>query len=218
MTGLEAGFETDLEFWCPLRIEASAARRGVRSTAVVRTGAGARRARAFAERAPAACERAPGVAVVLGLAGAVDDTLAPNDVVVADVVRGPGDDRPLSGPATDEIVSRLRAAGIGAVRGAVRSVARPVHGARRRGFAAGGTVAVDMESWWLLGAQRPPPAVVRVVCDAPGAELVSLSLPLRVRRSLAVLSRIAATLEAGGPLPGPHSRRGLERAAAGGTR
>ena len=208
-----------LDFWCPLRLEASAARRAVRSAGVARTGAGPRRAQAFAQRwPPAATAPAHDGAVVLGLAGALTDALAPCDVVVADTVRGPGDDRPVTGPVPEAILALLRDAGIGAVRGPVRSVARPVRGARRAGLAADGTLAVDMESWWLLAAEPPPLAVVRVVCDAPGAELVSPSLPWRVRRSLAVLSRIAAALDAGDAIAGRYSRRGLQEAASGGTR
>ncbi len=206
-----------LEFWCPLRLEASAARRAVRSAAVARTGAGPRRAEAFADRRTAADQPHAG-AVVLGLGGGVSDALAPGDVIVAEVVRGPGGDRPVRGPAPEAIVSCLRTAGIETVRGPVRSVARPVRGARRRSLAADGTLAADMESWWLLAAEPGPLAVVRVICDTSEAELVSLSLPWRVRRSLAVLSRIAATLEAWEALPGQDSRRGLENAASGGTR
>ena len=206
-----------LEFWCPLRLEASAARRAARSAVVARTGAGPRRARTFAGgRSAAGAPARPG-AVVLGLAGAVGDALTPGDVIVADIVRGPGPDRPIWGPASEAIVARLQTAGIGAVRGPVRSVARPVRGAGRHSLATGGTLAVDMESWWLLAAEPRPLAVVRVICDTPRAELVSLSLPWRVRRSLAVLSRIAATLEAREAFPGQDSHRGLQEAASGGT-
>ncbi|MCY3785508.1 MAG: hypothetical protein OXG47_02115 [bacterium] len=205
-----------LEFWCPLRLEASAARRAVRAAGVARTGGGPRRAAAFSGRR-AAADQAHTCAVVLGLGGAVSDALAPGDAVVADVVRGPVDDRPVGGPAAEAILSWLRAAGVEAVRGPVRSVARPVYGSRRHSLAAEGTLAVDMESWWLLAAEPRPLAVVRVVCDAPGAELVSLSLPWRVRRSLAVLSRIAATLEDREALLGQYSHIGPEYAAFGGT-
>ena len=206
-----------LEFWCPLRLEASAARRAVRVARVARTGAGPRRAQAFADRR-AAADQAHAGAVVLGLGGAVTGALAPGDVITAEVVRGPGEDRPIRGAAPEEIASCLQAAGIETVRGPVRSVARPVRGARRHSLAADGTLAVDMESWWLLAAEPRPLAVVRVICDTPGSELVSLSLPWRVRRSLAVLSRIAATLEAREALLGQDSRRGLQHAASGGTR
>ena len=211
-----------LEFWCPLRLEAAAARRGLRSGEVVHTGMGPRRAAAFASR-PAAGRttgdgRTTGGAIVLGLAGGLSDALRSGDVVVADVVRGPEEDRPTAPAATEAVVSRLQEAGIGVVRGPVRSVERPVRGPERRRLAADGTVATDMESWWLLGAEPPPQAVVRVICDTPDAELVSFSLPWRVRRGLAVLSRITATLDSRGAPPGPDSRRGLETTASGGTR
>lgn len=205
-----------LEFWCPLRLEAAAARRGLRSGAVVRTGMGPQRATAFASRPPAG--HLTGGAVVLGLAGGLSDALRPGDVVVADIVRGPGEDRSTAPVATEAVVARLQEAGIGVVRGPVRSVERPVRGPERRRLATDGTVATDMESWWLLGAEPPPQAVVRVICDTPAAELVSLSLPWRVRRCLAVLPRIAATLDSRGAPPGPDSHRGLETTAPGGTR
>ena len=205
-----------LEIWCPLRLEAAAARRGASSAGVARTGMGPRRAASFAAGRSAMADR-PG-AIVLGLAGSVSDSLEPGEVIVADTVRGPGPDRSTWGAESERIRVGLREAGIAAVRGPVRSVSRPVRGARRSRLAADGTLAVDMESWWLLAADPAPLAVVRVVCDTPAAELVSFSLPWRARRALAVLSRIAATLDAREALPGQDSHRGLERAAPGGTR
>ena len=203
-----------LEFWCPLRLEAAAARRGAAGAGVVRTGMGPRRAAAFAARRQVPGGR-PG-AIVLGLAGAVTDSLEPGDVIIAEVVRGPGPDRFARGQAAETIRVALREAGVPAVRGAVRSVARPVRGAERRRLAADGTLAADMESWWLLAADPAPLAVVRVVCDTPAAELVSLSLPWRARRALAVISRIAATLDSRETQIAPDRWRGLERAAPGG--
>ncbi len=206
-----------LELWCPLRLEAAAARRGVAGGVVVRTGMGPRRAAAFASRRTAAAHPAAG-AVVLGLAGALNDDLAPGDVLVADAVRGPGADRSAGGPAAEAAVAGLQAAGIDVVRGPVRSVAHAVRGAERARLAADGTLAADMESWWLLAAEPPPGAVIRVICDTPSAELVSPWLPLRLRRGLAVLSRIAAALDSPGRRPGPDRRRTLETTASGGNR
>ena len=203
-----------LELWCPLRLEAAAARRGARGAAVVRTGMGPRRAAAFAAGRQVPGDR-PG-AIVLGLAGAVTDSLEPGDVIVAEVVRGPGPDRPAWGQAAETIRVELREAGVPAVRGPVRSVARPVRGEERRRLAGDGTLAADMESWWLLAADPAPLAVVRVVCDTPAAELVSLTLPWRARRALAVISRIAATLNSRETPIAPDRWRGLERAAPGG--
>lgn len=208
-----------LEFWCPLRLEAAAARRGATGAGVVRTGMGPRRAESFA-----AGRRPPGPrtgAIVLGLAGAVTDSLEPGDVIVADLVHGPGPDRSAWGPQSESVRLGLREAGIAAVRGPVRSVSRPVRGAERRRLAGDGSLVADMESWWLLAADPVPLAVVRVVCDTPAAELVSLSLPWRARRALAVISRIALTLESR-EIPSepdtsePDRREGLASAALGG--
>jgi len=203
-----------LEFWCPLHLEAAAARRGARSAGVVRTGMGPRRAAAFTARREVPGDL-PG-AIVLGLAGAVTDSLEPGDVIVAEVVRGPGPDRPAWGRVAETIRVELREAGVPAVRGPVRSVTRPVRGTERRRLAGDGTLAADMESWWLLAADPAPLAVVRVVCDTPAAELVSLTLPWRARRALAVISRIAATLNSRETPIAPERWRGLERAAPGG--
>ena len=202
-----------LEFWCPLRLEARAARRGAGTTGVVRTGMGPRRSAAFAGRRAGADRR--GV-IVLGLAGALTDSLEPGDVIVADTVHGPGPDRSAWGPESEIVRIGLREAGIDAVRGPIRSVLRPVSGARRRRLARDGSLAVDMESWWLLAADPPPLAVVRVVSDTPSAELASLWLPWRVRRALAVISRIAATLDSRETPIGSDTGRRLETAASGG--
>lgn len=202
-----------LEFWCPLRLEAWAARRGAGTAGVVRTGMGPRRSEAFAGRRAG---RDLGAAVVLGLAGAVTDSLEPGDVIVADVVGGPGPDRPIRGPASEIVRAGLREAGIDAVRGPVRSVAGPVHGARRHRLAREGALAADMESWWLLAADPPPVAVIRVVSDTPSMELASLWLPLRVRRALAMISRIAATLDSRETPIGSDTGRRPATAASGG--
>ncbi len=182
-----------LEFWCPLRLEAAAARRGASGATVLRTGCGPRRAAAFADRQLSEGDR-PG-AVVLGLAGAVESSLVPGDVIVADTVRGPGSDRSAWGPEAETIRVALGQAGIGARRGGVTSVARAVRGPGRSRLAADGSLIADMESWWLLAADPPPLAVVRVVCDTPTAELVSFSLPRRACRAITIISQIAATLQ-----------------------
>ena len=198
-----------LQLWCPLGIEARAARRSAGSAAVLRTGMGPGRAAAFARRRSAAGGDADTCAVVLGLGGATDDALAPGDVIVADVVRGPGPERSAGGSAAaDAILAELCGAGIAAVRGPVRSTTWPATGAQRRRIAADGSRAADMESWWLLAAEPRPLAVVRVVCDTPAAELLSLSLPWRVRRALAVLARTVEPLEVWASRLGPYSDQG----------
>ena len=203
-----------IEFWCPLRLESAAARRGARTAGVARTGMGPRRSAAFAAGARSGGARTG--AVVLGLAGALGGGPMPGDVVVADEVRGPGGPRPVRGPEAAAVESLLREAGLEVMRGPVVSVARPVRGETRRTLPSGGALVADMESWWLLAADPAPLAVVRVVSDTPAAELASFSLPWRVRRALAVISRIAATLDSWEAPVGPDIRRGLETTAPGG--
>jgi hypothetical protein len=56
-----------------------------------------------------------------------------------------------------------------------------------------------MESWWLAGAGGPVPprlAVVRVLSDAPGQELVSVRTPPALVRAFRVLVRVARALQA----------------------
>jgi len=203
-----------IEFWCPLRLESVAARRGARTAGVVRTGMGPRRSAAFAAGGHRVARHRG--AVVLGLGGALGGGPMPGDVVVADEVRGPGAPRPVRVREAAAIESLIRDAGPEVLRGPVVSVARPARGETRRTLSGTGALVADMESWWLLAADPAPLAVVRVVSDTPSAELASLSLPWRVRRALAVISRIAAALDSWETPVGPDIRRGLETTAPGG--
>ena len=196
-----------LEYWCPLRLEAAAARRGARGATVVRTGMGPERARRFATGRNAATPAVGGqalparvpprraAAVVLGLAGATCDSSAPGDVIVAEAVHGPGRPRLPDGEVAEAVESHLTEAGLAVRRGGLCSVERPARGPERDSLRGAGALAADMESWWLMEADPAPLAVVRVICDTPTAELVRFSLPWRVRRALLVISRIAATLD-----------------------
>ena len=178
-----------IQFWCPLRIEAAAARRGAANATVARTGMGPRRAADFA-----AARSAPR-AVVLGLAGACGDSVGPGEVVVADVVHGPGTPRRLQSPDVEAVEETLTEAGLRVVRGGLVSTDGVVVGKRRHSIGPEETLAADMESWWLLGADPPPLAVVRVISDGPDAGLASFSLPWRVRQALRAITRLAAALE-----------------------
>ena len=224
-----------MEYWCPLRLECLAVRRGARRAVVHRTGMGAQKASDFvsqrqANRASAPQDSAPAPqnapyrrppavvlglggavdaspitastlrrrppAVVLGLGGAVDASLRPTDVVVAEGVRSP-DGRSSIGMAAacGLTVEGLRSAGFNAVGGCIGSADDVVTGDARRRLAAEGLLAVDMESWWLMQACPPPLIIIRVILDAPRAELRSFATPVRLLRCLAVLANVAAALE-----------------------
>jgi 4-hydroxy-3-methylbut-2-enyl diphosphate reductase len=71
-----------------------------------------------------------------------------------------------------------------------------VRGLEREALFAEGAAAVDMESAWLAdAAERRPLGVVRVVLDAPAAELHLLSILQNGRRALASLRRLAPAFE-----------------------
>ncbi|WP_436776201.1 phosphorylase family protein, partial [Yinghuangia sp. YIM S09857] len=188
----------------PLRIERRALVRGG-APAVVRSGMGEAKSLAYAERLAAAP-----AALVAGM-GAGMHGLRPGDIVVATEVRGPdGEVRPC--PWADELVKALRPLPVPVYAGPVATVRKLVRPAERGPLAEAGVVAADMESSFLLalrwagaGPERPW-AVVRVVSDSPGHELLR---PGIVRNGLAAyrsLKAAASTLSAWlGAVAGPDS-------------
>jgi 4-hydroxy-3-methylbut-2-enyl diphosphate reductase len=175
----------------PLSIEALALRLGLREARVVRTGWGARRARAAAQRLCASEDRALAVA---GFCGALDTALVPGDVVVAsELLGGPGA-RKLAD--VDILVAALRALGERAHFGPILSLDHIVRGRERDHLREGGAIAVDMESRWLAEAARGRSfAVLRVVVDTPTRELLRIGALLDGLRALATLRRVAPALE-----------------------
>jgi len=153
---------------CPLGIEARAARRALPGAHVVRTGVGMQRSL----RAAARLRELPASAVaVAGFCGGLDPELEPGALVVATELRADGAAVPCSGAPA--LAGALRAAGFDPAEGPIASVRRLARGASRARLAESGAIAVDMESAWLAGAagQRPL-AVLRVVVDTPGRELL----------------------------------------------
>ena len=198
----------EVEFWCALRLECLAVRLGTRKAVVRRTGMGAQRASDFVGRrqgsraqATPDCSGGRRGAVVLGLGGAVDANLRPKDVVVAREVRSPDGESSIDmGAACGLTAKGLRSAGFHVVEGCVGSTESVVEGKGRRRLAAEGLLAVDMESWWLMQASPPPLIIIRVILDAPRAELRSLAMPVRLVRCLSVLADTAvAVQEMGAP-------------------
>jgi len=184
----------------PLRIEARALRRGAPALHVLHTGAGPRRARRAADRLllePADC------VVVAGLCGALDAELAPGDVVLATEVRGP--ERRTALAAAGALRRSLDTEGLRVLAAPIVSVDHVVRGNERRVWSARGARAVDMESAWLApGAGGRPLAVVRVVLDGPGHELLRPSLGRHWRaasRSLEAVARALARWKQAPPQP-----------------
>ncbi|MCU1504534.1 MAG: hydroxymethylbutenyl pyrophosphate reductase, partial [Ilumatobacteraceae bacterium] len=220
--------ETDRAQLCvlaPLRLEASAARRGAVASRVRRTGMGHRRSRRWAQRAAPMLAAGSPVAVV-GLCGGLDPAMQPGDIVVASALRTEDGGVDIELPGAELLAAWLADAGLPVHRGPLVSARRLATGRRRATLAAGGAIAVDMESAWLAGAVRGdgpprPLAVVRVVLDTAEQEVCSWralrNLRLARRRLAALMPVLERWADATGPrhvlLAAPRSFcAGVERA------
>jgi 4-hydroxy-3-methylbut-2-enyl diphosphate reductase len=161
---------TSLVVAAPLRVEALALRRGAAGLRVVRTGMGPARARRAAQTL---AEDAASALAIAGVCGALDASLVPGDVFVADALLGP-DGSLVRRIDAQPLCAALAARGIAAQVGALIGVEKLARGYDRAALLALGARAVDMESPWLAaGAGDRPLAVLRVVSDGPGHELWS---------------------------------------------
>ena len=161
---------TSLVVAAPLRVEVLALRRGAAGLRVVRTGMGPARARRAARTL--AADTAAALAIA-GVCGALDASLAPGDVFVADALLAP-DGSLVRRVDAAPLCAALASRGIEAHVGSLIGVERLVRGYDRAALLAHGARAVDMESAWLAeGAGDRPLAVLRVVSDGPGHELWS---------------------------------------------
>ncbi len=181
---------------------------------IVHTGMGRRRAMAAAG---AALRRPAHAVAIAGFCGGLTGDLRPGDVVVATSLSVDGEPGARPGPrdpagevalaGAGRLTAALRARGIERVReGAVVSSSHVVRGAGRVRLAAGGALAVDMESAWLQAAAGGRPfAVLRVVLDTP------LPRPLDPRDPARDLVTACRTLRRAAPalLDWAHTATGL---------
>jgi 4-hydroxy-3-methylbut-2-enyl diphosphate reductase len=173
-----------------LRLEARALRRGAPALAVVRAGMGPERARRAASRLRA--DRASRLAVA-GVCGGLAAEQPVGEVIVASSVGLVGD-----APVPCEhaaLAAALRERGLAPRVGPIVSVDHVVRGEERAALCETGALAVDMESAWLAAAAEGRPfAVLRVVLDAPGREIVRPGVALDAFRALRRLSEAAPAL------------------------
>jgi 4-hydroxy-3-methylbut-2-en-1-yl diphosphate reductase len=167
---------TKLTVCAPLGIEALAVRRGLRDAAgpdaaqVVRAGYGPARAAATAARLLAAGP--PEALAVAGVGGGAAADLRTGDVVVATQASYQG--TTVSCPSAPLLAGELRRAGLRVRVGPVQTVDRLLKPRDLTGVAAGGAIAVDMESAPLLAAAGGGPAVViRAISDTPEHSVLS---------------------------------------------
>ncbi|HVT66670.1 MAG TPA: 4-hydroxy-3-methylbut-2-enyl diphosphate reductase, partial [Trebonia sp.] len=217
---VKPGTGADLLVLAPLRVEASAVRRGLTrpSSQVMHTGMGATRAKKSAGKSKPASFR--GGVVVMGTAAGLTADLSPGDLVVATEVTG--GETTVRLPGADLLAAELRRAGLNARAGRLVTVQKLVKSAERERLAADGYMAADMESAALVAAaQGRPVAVIRAVSDSGfgggfGPGLVTGGIAaLRALRAAAPVAEkwAAACRERTVLLAGPRSFcAGVERA------
>jgi 4-hydroxy-3-methylbut-2-enyl diphosphate reductase len=191
---------SDLLIATPLSLERWAVRAARRPVQVVRTGMGQRRSEQAVGRLAGVPARA---LAVMGFGGALEDTMRPGELLVASEIRDP-DGGVIACPGAELLAGELARAGLKVRVGPLASARRLVTGSARGRLAAGGALAVDMESSWLAAAAAGRLlAVVRAVVDTPDREvhrpLATVNGVIRasaaLRSSVPALERWAATVE-----------------------
>ena len=200
-----------LWLWCPLRVEAWAAKRSDAKAQVSRSGQGALKSKAFvaelaSTRQQYGIVKAQNAIAILGLGGGVQAGDLTGDVIVASQVTTPGNPQAFEFPQASQMAAALAAQGLHARAGTVCSTERIVRGKARRELASQGAAAVDMESWWLLQAVAEtaaadissaglpvPQAVIRVLLDTSTKPLWRAVFELK--SVLNVVSDVASALD-----------------------
>jgi 4-hydroxy-3-methylbut-2-enyl diphosphate reductase len=186
---------SELTVLCALRIEAKAV-----GGSVVTTGMG--RARSSAKAAELAGDLATGAPVAMvGVAGGLDPRLRAGDLVVATELWTSDGKVPAGIAGADLLAAELAATGTTVHAGPILSTPSLVKSILRRAeLAAGGALAVDMESAYV-GAplQGYPLAVVRAISDTAGTGVVTGGVA-----ALRSLRQVRPALERWAAALGPH--------------
>jgi 4-hydroxy-3-methylbut-2-enyl diphosphate reductase len=150
---------SSLEVLAPLRIESIAF--GGADTII---GTGRDRAQRSGVKLAGRLDDSTAVALV-GVAGALDPQLVPGDLIVANELRsGDSSSRYLPGAAL--LSAEIRRSGCVVHTGPLLTTTKYVSSSERAGLAASGAIAVDMESYWVMGSLvNNPVAVVRAISD-----------------------------------------------------
>jgi 4-hydroxy-3-methylbut-2-enyl diphosphate reductase len=157
---------------------------------VIRTGMGHAKAGASGVRLARALPPGRPLAIV-GIAGGLEATLEPGQLVVAEALYAPDGSEPIALPHAPGVAAALRAHGRDVRLGAVACSTSIVHGAARTALAGSGALAVEMESVWLARALVGHPlAVVRAVGDTEDHGFVLGNL-----RALAALRHLRPALD-----------------------
>jgi 4-hydroxy-3-methylbut-2-en-1-yl diphosphate reductase len=183
-----------------LRSEYAALAGRVPDARLLRCGMGPDRVRAWL---PCLQALEPDAVVVAGVAGGIDPSLRPGDVLVASEVRD-GHGRTVLRAAAP-LVAELSRLGLRVRTGPMVSTDHLVGGAEARArLAATGALAVDMESAAIVRATvGTPTAVVRVIVDTAFSPVARLATVPAGARALATLRRIGPAFARWAELAGP---------------
>jgi 4-hydroxy-3-methylbut-2-enyl diphosphate reductase len=199
---------SDLLVVTALRSEYAALKGRVDGAALERCGMGPERVRRWL---PRLAELQPSAVVIAGVAGGLDPSLRPGDVLVASEVRDRHGRIVLRAAAP--LVAELRRLGMRVRSGPMVSCDQVVNDvAARERLAATGALAVDMESAEVVRAVRAvkhsapvPIAVVRVIVDTAHIPVNRLAtIPAGVK-GLSTLRRIGPALRSWVELAGPRT-------------
>lgn len=137
---------------------------------------------------------------IVGIAGGLEPTLEPGQLVVADALYPPDGAEPMALPQAGAVAAALRSHGHDVRVGAVACSTSIVHGPARAALASGGALAVEMESVWLARSLvNHPLAVIRAVGDTERHGFVRGNL-----KALAALRHLRPAIEQwAGDVPRP---------------
>ncbi len=183
-----------------LRSEYAAMSGRVPGAVLARCGMGPERVRAWLPQLDAL---APKAIVVAGVAGGLDPTLRPGDVIVATEVRDEHGRTVLRAAAP--LAAELRRMGLRVRTGPMVSCDHIVGGRKARAkLAATGAMAVDMESAAIVRAAGTiPTAVVRVIVDTAFSPIARLATVPAGARALLTLRSTGPALRQWADLVGP---------------
>jgi 4-hydroxy-3-methylbut-2-enyl diphosphate reductase len=195
---------TSLLVVAALRSEYAALLGGGPETSLERCGMGPARVQRWLPRLD---ELSPGAIAVAGVAGGLDPSLRPGDIVVGTEVRDASGRIALRAAAP--LVAELRRRGLPVRTGPIVSVDHVLMSrSEREKLAGSGAVAVDMESAFLVRgalARHPdvPVAVVRVIVDTVDTPIARLRTVPAGAKALGRLHKVGPALRAWADLAGP---------------
>jgi 4-hydroxy-3-methylbut-2-en-1-yl diphosphate reductase len=183
---------TGLTVCAPLAIEASAVRRGLDGAGVTAVPGGVRVVRAgygparAARAAARVATSAPDMLAIAGVGGGLISDLRTGDIVVASSVSDGV--TTVACPSASLVAGELRRSGLPVRVGPISTVEHLLRPGQHAAAAAGGAIAVDMESAPLLaGAGGRPAVVIRAISDTPEHSVIGphiVSGGIRALRSL----------------------------------